>query len=155
MPAAIVVVADRTRARFIETDLAQSEPRFEERDGLADDTARLQNHELVTDKAGRRTGMDGPGNRGTSDTGSADYHREAAENFAREIARRLEADANRNAFDQLVICAEPRFLGFLRGAMPKRLEGLVVGEVHKDLAQSRLEEIRTHVLAAIKPAGNA
>jgi protein required for attachment to host cells len=150
MPAARILVADRTRARFFDTDFRAQQVQLQELDGLADDTARLQNHELVTDKAGRRTAMDGQGARGTSDTGSADYHREAAETFAREIARRLEADANRNAFDELVICAEPRFLGFLRGALPKRVENLVVGEVHKDLAQARVDEIEQHVLAQMR-----
>jgi protein required for attachment to host cells len=150
MPATRIVVADRTRARFFAADLRAPQVRFEEGDGLADDTARLRNHELVTDKFGRRTAMDGPGARGTSDTGSADHHREAAETFAREIARRLEADANQNAYDELVICAEPRFLGFLRGALGKRVENLVVGEVHKDLAQSRVEEIEQQVLAQMR-----
>ena len=155
MPAALILVADRTRARFFAADLARPDAQFEEREVLADDTARLRNRELVTDKFGRRTGMAGPGGKGTSDTGSADYHREAAEDFARQIARKLESDANRNAFDELVICAEPRFLGFLRGAMGKRVGDLVVGEVHKDLAQSRIDEIRDQVLAKLKPGGSA
>jgi len=152
MPSARILVADRTRARFFDADLKLADPDFAEREGLADDTARLQNRELVTDKFGRRTAMAGSGPQmGTSDTGSADYHREAAETFAREIARHLEAQANRNEYEQLVICAEPRFLGMLRSMLPKRVEKLVVDEVHKDLAQFRPEQIRQAVLAKVKP----
>ena len=150
MPAARILVADRTRARFFDADLQAADPDFAEREGLADDTARLQNRELVTDKAGRRTAMAGGPQMGTSDTSSADYHREAAETFARQIARHLEAQANRNEYDQLVICAEPRFLGMLRGMLPKRVEKLVAHEVHKDLAQFRIDEIREAVLAKVK-----
>jgi protein required for attachment to host cells len=152
MTATRIVVADRTRARLLEANQQGPLLELEERELLADDTPRKKNHDLVTDAFGERHGG---AFRTGSDTGSADYHREAAETFAREIARHLEAEANRNEFDRLVLCAEPRFLGFLRGALATRVGNLVVGEVHKDLARAPLEDIRGHVLAALAPQGRA
>lgn len=143
MPGTRIVVADRTRARFFK--LLSPAGAIEETGGFEDDTARKPSRALVTDKAGRRTGTP---NGGTSDAARVDPQRQAAQDFARRIVKELEADANRNVFDALIVVAEPRFLGFLRETMPARVSGLVQHEVHKDLAQARLDEIERYMRAA-------
>lgn len=140
MPGTRIVVADRTRARFF--TLLSPAGALAEAGGFEDDTARKPSRELVTDKAGRRTGTP---NGGTSDAERVDPQRQAAQDFARRIAKELEADANRNAFDALIVVAEPRFLGFLRETMPARVSGLVQHEVQKDLAQARIDQIESYM----------
>lgn len=143
MPGTRILVADRTRARFF--TLLSPVGALRETGGFADDTARKPSRELVTDKAGRRTGTP---NGGAGDAARTDPQRQAAQDFARRIGKELEADANRNAFDALIVFAEPRFLGLLRETMPARVSGLVQHEVHKDLAQARLDEIEAHMRTA-------
>lgn len=142
MPGTRVLVADRTRARFF--TLRSAAGALAETGGFADDTARKPARELVTDKAGRRTAVPN----GAGDATRADPQKQAAQEFARRIGRELEADANRNALDALIVVAEPRFLGFLRETMPARVSGLVQHEVHKDLAHAPLDEIEAHMRAA-------
>ena len=67
------------------------------------------------------------------------------------IAERLDAARNAHAYDELVLVAEPRFLGLLRRALDRATAALVVASVDKDLVAFDAAELLSHLAAALRP----
>ncbi len=128
-----VVVADRSRARIF--SIATPRAPLTEIEDLVHPEARAHDRDLTSDRPGR-----------TSDNhvlGNAHAARDQqAQEFAREIASRLEAGRNTTQFERLILVAGPDVLGLLRKAMNGHLAKLVVREVEKNLTQQRADEIR-------------
>lgn len=61
--------------------------------------------------------------------------------FAKEVARRIDADRARNEFDQLVLVAAPKMLGLLRQSLPTPSQSLLAGEVSKDIVNQGQDAI--------------
>lgn len=68
--------------------------------------------------------------------------RNVAAAFARSLADVLARGRAEGAYDQLVLMAEPRFLGALRGALDPRTSSAVIGSVAKELPRATEAEVR-------------
>jgi len=158
-----IVVADQGEARFYDTVRAGATLRAA--GGLLNPEAHLHDRDLRSDRPGRvfdRAPTTGQ-RRGTTARHAAGGERrprkQAAELFARRIARDLGAASRAGQFDTLVLVAGPAFLGLLRAALPKYLKARVATEVAKDLVhlektvlQAKLSRtVRGQM--ALRPAG--
>jgi len=104
---------------------------------------RLQDREIVTDRPGRK--YDGGGSlQGTADP-EVDPARHEAETFARSLAAALTEGRNAHAFEQVVLVAEPRFLGLLRGALDAPTTAMVAGSVNHELTDAPVSDLRSHL----------
>jgi protein required for attachment to host cells len=115
--------------------------------------ARKQSSEIDTDKAGRTFDKVGRGSvvgSGHSLSREVEAHEHEAIVFTRELAGALEEARNRQAFDRLVLVAEPGFLGLLRNALSAQTSKLVTDSLTKDLAHLASHELPPH-LGAVLP----
>lgn len=135
-----VVVADERDANFF--DIAKLRAPPEARGSLHNDAAR-PDRELETDRPGRRFGGT-DGNRHAVD-GERSTERHESEQFAKAVARTLDAARTRQEFDRLVLIAAPRMLGLLRDALPEPCRSVVAAEIAKDLVNHDIEAIREAV----------
>lgn len=106
--------------------------------------ARLQDQELLSDRAGRafdsqanhRHGMEAP----------TDPHDQEAQRFAHELAERIHVHHNAHDFDGLVLVAPPRFLGFLRKALDEQVAKQVLASLDRDLTRVyTAAEVQSHL----------
>ncbi|MCC5873485.1 MAG: host attachment protein [Gammaproteobacteria bacterium] len=133
-----VLVADGSRGRLFRAEGARGG--LIEIDTWLHPESRLREQDLVTDAPGHDRGRGG-GAHGVNENHSARDHE--LEAFAREIAQRLQAALNEDAFGRLVLCAPPRFLGLLRDALPAAVRQRVRHEIGKDLTSIKdLRDLR-------------
>ena len=104
---------------------------------------RLKNSQINTDRPGRAFQRAGEG-RSAMTTEESAHERDAA-SFAREVADLVHAGRTENRFSQLVLVAEPRFLGILRGALDGVTAAQVAGTVSKDLAHVEVRDLGPHL----------
>lgn len=142
-----IVVADAARARFFRLELPgrKLKPVWE--------------HEFVgVNAASRALASDRPGR--TFDSTGA--HRHAKEpptdparyeklSFARDLARKLDEERKRQAFDDVVIVAPPQFLGDFRAAMSGPLRDRVAAEINKDLSKLKPAELAGQLKEVLRP----
>jgi protein required for attachment to host cells len=137
-----VMVADASRARLFRAE-TPSGPLVELEDA-AHPASRLQDHELLSDRAGRAVDTQGPHRHGME--ASTDPHDEEAQRFAHELAERLRAHHDARDFDGLVLVAPPRFLGFLREALDEQVAKQVLASLDLDLTRiPSAEEVQSHL----------
>lgn len=147
MSRTMVVVADRVQARLF----LKNEPRasLEPAGELDNPDGRKRNQEIDTDRPGQVS----------SATGGAPHalerhepaHERAASNFAREIARHLEKARNENAFDAVILVAEPGFLGMLRGSLDPVTAKHVRSTVDRDLSHLPANELHARIEELLRP----
>ena len=142
MIATWVVVADEAIARFLEVPDDGGDLR--EVDQITDAAAHADRADLRRDAYGRR------GSTVTSSAGEDELHKEA-DLFARRVAERLAEAQQKHRYDELRVVAAPRFLGYLRKALPKQVSDAVVDEVDKDLVQLDMRSLTQHLF----PPGGA
>lgn len=138
-----VVVADGEKALFFRN----------EGDALYPDLTVIR--EMIEENPPtREQGSDRPGrfNDGPSPHRSAvadtDWHRQAKERFADDIAEKLYKAAHRGDFDTLVLVAPPVVLGEMRKKLHPEVNDMVVAELAKTLTNHPVDEIEKIVLAA-------
>jgi protein required for attachment to host cells len=154
-----IVIADQSQARFLDVPSRHAlvDPAAElilsER--LTDPAAHLHDRDFKSDKPGRSFER-GPlltGRRGAAAHHAVGEDRSprahAAELFAQRIMESLEAARSRAEFDQLVLVAEPHFLGLLRHFLSAPLRTGLIAEVHKDLGHEQGLHLREHLIAAL------
>jgi protein required for attachment to host cells len=139
-----VVVAHQTGARILEhrSGFGKHLAFVSE---LQNPDGRKRNHEIDSDRAGK-TFTSGHGITG----GRAMHHEHTAhehviEGFIRTLAGQLQRARAEGSFDDLILVAEPRFLGGLRGALDAPTAHKVVASVTKDLAAVPVSGIAKHV----------
>ncbi len=142
MPKTWFVVASRAGARILERKGRLAELSLVET--LQNEAGRLKSSEIDTDRAGRSFDAVGHGRHPMEREESP--HDRAAANFARELAERVLAGRNTHRFDQLVLVAEPRFLGLLRAALDHVSAGLVIESVGKDFAHLQVRDLEKHLM---------
>jgi protein required for attachment to host cells len=76
---------------------------------------------------------------------SSDPHREQKRVFAKDVAAFLKQQAQKNAFDRLVLVAPAKTLGDLRDALDGMVVDKVTGEVAKDLTHYNARELPQHL----------
>ncbi len=95
-------------------------------------------HVQSSDRAGRMQGTDPSGKSALQDT---DWHRVEKEQFANELAGKLEIWAVRDRYTDLVIIADPHSLGALRTAYGDKMKSRLLAEINKDLTNMTVDEI--------------
>lgn len=137
-----IVVADASRARLFRAETPHG-PLIELEDA-AHSASRLQDHELLSDRAGRAVDTQGHHRHGME--APTDPHDQEAQRFAHELAERLQVHHNAHDFDGLVLVAPPRFLGFLRQALDEQVAKQVLGSVDLDLTRIYdAAEVQSHL----------
>jgi len=144
-----IVLADQAEARFYDIEpiggdlrrvgeMSDPKARLHDRDFKSDRPGRVFDHAA---SAGQRRGSVAHHSTGGEETPK----RHEALAFASRIVHSLETARNAHEFTGLVLIVGPRFLGMLRGAMPKPLTDLIVIEVVKDLMHESEDAIRAHL----------
>jgi protein required for attachment to host cells len=105
--------------------------------------SHLPARELVSDHHGRETQRKGYGSE--SMEAKTPLKMKEALLFAVQIARFLEEGYNKKEYERLYIIAKPPFLGYLRQSLHHNVAKLVDSEIHKDLTQSKPEEVRDYL----------
>ncbi len=137
----LVAVTQRARAQLFLQDAAR-EPLVEIAT-FEHPESRRADREQDADRPGRVQDRGGPGRHAMA-VEETSKEREAA-NFARTLADELQRRRNDGLFNQLVLVAEPGFLGLLRQALDAPTQKLVIGEVKKNLTGRRAEELYPHL----------
>ena len=116
-----VVVADNVHARIF-TVKTLSSP-LEEIETLTHLEGRLHDREMTSDFPGK---IKGNGKMGHAFEQRTDPKQNESDKFASQIANYLEDAHNTNKFNQLLLIADPSFLGLLRKNFSEPIRKLVV-----------------------------
>lgn len=98
----------------------------------------LQNRELHSDKPGRSFNSVGEGRHSLSKEHSPSE--KIAQQFARDLAGMLNKGRTK-AYDQIILIAEPKFLGLLRSALDSNTAALATQTVNKELLEVSEEDL--------------
>lgn len=134
-----IVVANRSAAKFFSTD-PQRGASVEYVSKLENPRGRLRNGDINADKPGA-FGLPGTGH-GSGRSGPQSPIERVAQEFALEVVAALSTAKSMQQFEQLILIADPHFLGILRNTLTKELTRLVVREEAKDLSLVTAEEVR-------------
>jgi protein required for attachment to host cells len=133
---ALVLVGDGRKALFLRNKGTPREVELIVERELRQDNPPTR--EQGTDRPGRKYGTDGVSR---SAVGETDWHEQAEERFAVEIADTLYQMEHSQQFDELVVVAPPKMLGDLRAAFHPEVARCVVAEVAKDLTTHPIPEL--------------
>ena len=136
-----IVVADSARARIFSVDTATAP--LTPIEHLVHPESRLHDRDLKSDRPGRSFDSKGEGRHATGT--SVSPKQQESIRFARTVADRLEQGRVDGSYDHLIVVADPRFLGELRGAASTEVEKLVSLELNKDLSKAADGDIRRHL----------
>ncbi len=128
-----VLVADRSRARIF--SIAKPNAPLTELEDLVHPEARAHEGDLTTDRPGRSPDHNALGNANSA-------RDEQAQEFAREIAQRLEKGRVHGELERLLVVAAPDVLGMLRKTMNGNLAKIVTLEIDKNVTQQSPSDIR-------------
>jgi protein required for attachment to host cells len=142
-----ILVAERSSARlFAQRKLGGELVLVRE---IAHPEGRRESHDLVSDRPGRTHEAGG------SVVSTFEPRHTPAENvadaFAASLADTLNKGRNDHAYERLILVAEPRFLGLLRGALSHPTAATVTASLDKDLSVATADEV-LHKLAHLLPA---
>lgn len=139
-----VIVCDGAKALFLRNDGDA---------GLVNLT--VVDHQSQPDEATRDLGSDRPGRvhqsqgAGRSAMEDTDWHEQAEADFLKEVAGKIEKLVQSHEIKAMILVAPPKALGILRPELASLPEGVLRGEVDKDLVKMTVPEIEKH-LAALK-----
>jgi len=127
----LIAVADGAQARFYlhERPGEPVRPAPYEAMGIVNPPT----HEQGTDRPGRSFNSVGPGRAAMENP--ADWHQQAEQRFARDVAQRIEAILGEEPAWRLILVAAPETLGELRQALSSQVRQRVLGELPKDFAK--------------------
>jgi protein required for attachment to host cells len=140
MKSTLILVADNSRARFFTAETPASS--LVEIEALAHTEGRLHDREITSDLPGK---IKGNGRMGHAFEQATDPKKHEADNFAHRIAHYLEEAHNANKFEQLLIIADPSFLGLLRNQLSEQIKKLVCFELDKNITTHSVDDIRKHL----------
>jgi protein required for attachment to host cells len=100
---------------------------------------KLKNHEINSDKPGRSFDRRGRGRHAYATEQDPATH--VAEHFAKRLAALLDEGRNEQRYNRLVLVAEPRFLGILRGSLSDATAALVSATIDKDLGSTEPRDL--------------
>ena len=140
MKSTFILVADNVRARIFTAETPSSP--LQEIEALAHTEGRLHDREITSDFPGK---IKGEGSVGHAFEQPTDPKKHEADNFAHRIAQYLEEAHNANKFEQLLIIAEPSFLGLLRNQLTEQIKKLVCFELDKNITTHSADDIRKHL----------
>jgi protein required for attachment to host cells len=141
-----VLVAHQAGARILEHGAAGDTLTLLE--DIPHPTARLKSGQIDSDRAGASFESARYAKRPMEREESA--HARDAANFARELVGRLEHGRVEHRYEQLVLVAEPHFLGLLRGALDVPTASRVRGTLPKNLAHVPTHELHAHLRGLLR-----
>ena len=133
-----IAVADKTRCRIFEQSSRHGP--LEEILDLVSPMSGLKNQDINSDRHGRAFDSGGQGRHAMSS--NVEPVEQEAIRFAKDVVEKLDAARQQRRFEQLYIVAEPRFLGYLRQAYGRPLQGTVAAEISKDWTEQTSDDIR-------------
>lgn len=138
-----VVVVDRGRARFITAEdpdnrMFEGGPRLIEREDLINPEGTMTGTELFANSRSGRGHASGGRRSHDFDDHRARHLDEIERRFARRVAEATRRFVGRYPARSVVVAADPRMLGVLRG----ELQGLATTELAEDLSWHVLPRIR-------------
>ena len=136
-----ILSANRSNAYLFESDWPGKSMRLLQ--DIPHPQGIMQNQDIDTDKPGRVFDSFGNGRHSTSPKQEPTEH--IAQQFALDLAEMLNKGRLTNAYDKLVLIAEPKFLGLLRGALDKNTESLVSQTVNKELLDVTEEDLAEYI----------
>ena len=136
-----ILSANRSNASLFESDWpGKSMRRLQD---ISHSKGRLQNKDINTDKPGRSFDSMGQGRHSMgSDQDPIDH---VAQQYASQLAELLNKGRLTNAYEKLVLIAEPKFLGILRAALDKNTALLVVQSINKELLDVKEEDLEKYL----------
>jgi len=140
-----VVVADNVHARIF-TVKTLSSP-LEEIETLTHLEGRLHDREMTSDFPGK---IKGNGKMGHAFEQGTDPKQNQSDKFARQIVNYLEDAHNTNKFNQLLLIAEPSFLGLLRKNFSEPIRKLVALELDKNITTHSIGDIRKYLVSYLQ-----
>ena len=136
-----ILVAESACARLFVRAAPRGDVREIERFDHPD--SRKKGHELETDRSG---GVDQSHGHALSDSREKGAgQRIEADTFARRLADHLQTARGRNEFEQLVLIADPRFLGMLRDHLDDVTLDCVIASVDKNLVSEPVDRIQKEI----------
>lgn len=139
-----IVVASRTEAKIFEyANKRNSEVEFVTK--LENPRGRLKAQDINADKPGVFSSIMSYG--GTRLVTAQSPTERIAQEFAKKIAEFLEHARQRGSFDDVVLFADPHFLGRMRGVFSKKLRQSVSKEITKDLGSVTTNEIKSRLFS--------
>lgn len=141
MKATWILVANSTNARIFTAETPSSS--IVEVEAYTHSNSRLHDRELTLDLPGK---IKNPGgSSGHAFEQRTDPKQHEARVFARELAEYLEESHDGDEFRQLLLIAEPSFLGLLREELTDAVKHTVNFELDKNLVKADANEIRRHL----------
>lgn len=147
-PNTLVLVADGRKALFLrnEGDARQIDLRttsHQQRDDRKDS-------DIKTDASGQSPAPAGTGLPGGT-MGEPDFHQQAEDRFARDLAEKINAMALAGKFDALVVIAPARTMGELRPLWHKEVSSRLVGEHVKEMTDRPISDIEALLTGQAAP----
>ena len=135
-----VVVADQSKARIFTVD----DPRGALLDvgELEHPQARDREQTLTSDRPGRSFDSKGRGRHAMGAT--VEPGKQESLRFAKQVADYVQAAHNEGRCNRLLLVAGPPLLGLLREHL-KKISGMKISEIEKNLGQYDAQEIRKHL----------
>lgn len=113
---------------------------------------RLRENELVSDFTGMKSGIDSPsmmaGRHGTNPR--EDAKDQLIDEFAMHLSKAIDRGVDQQAFDNLIVCADPKFLGRVRAKLSKRAEKLLIGSLNLNFYNSDQDDLLEDVRPIIQ-----
>jgi protein required for attachment to host cells len=142
-----IIVAHRAGARILEYNW--TEKTLQLISTIEHEAGRLTNEQLESDRPGTSfSSGPGPGRHPMGHEGGA--HERDAEEFAKKLGSLLDAGRNEQRFREIVLVAEPRFLGILRAKLHPHTAAMVTDTVPKDLANVPTHDLKLHLRDVVK-----
>ena len=136
------LVANRAEALVYEGDLNGSF-RFVKR--FQNPKGKMMERDLVADRPGRSfSSAEGTRLRHGLEPRTP-YHEVVAVEFARELGRKVDKAALKQELSDLVVIAEPHFLGLLNQEFSKRVKALIRREVPREWAEGSDAELKAYL----------
>ena len=134
-----ILVAQRAGAKLFQSTRAGTQ--LELLRDIPHLVGRLQDKDLGSDRPGRLFSNASHGTRSSTDSENT-AHDHQAEVFAGELARILDKGRTLNEYDDLVLVAEPRFLGKLQASLTRLTAGKVSRRIEKELTKISDHELK-------------
>jgi len=136
-----VVAADAHRARFLSTETPSGA--LEELHELLHPASRSKPADLLSDRPGRDSNG---GQRGSHTVGhEKDVKFHEAQQFAKEISKKLNTSQQRNEFNRIYLIASPQMLGHLRKELSQEVRARIRHETDMNLVKEVPAVIRSHL----------
>lgn len=136
-----IVVASRTEAKVFEYgNRKNSEVEYVTK--LENPRGRLRAQDINADKPGVFSSQMLHGTRLEKPQSPTER---VAQEFAKKVADYLDQERQKKSFDNLVLFADPHFLGRMRSSFSKKLREVVAKEVTKDLGAVTTTEIKNRL----------